>query len=246
MSRSMHYWLGVVVGSATFACVPTMGHAAFVEVGDCQSLTAASAASHVRLIADVDCWAEEGAALVLAPAARLELRSHTLRGVEVLCPGDCRVLGPGTIANGGVVGEDRVVLRRVNVSGSPGDGVVASNPAGTGRVTLIDSTVADSAGTGVEFDRRANFQRSHVVRSGRHGVAVSTRAGNDCERGRISAKASTFHGNGRDGDCGSAEVCADVAACTAREAQLRYSTCDHSRQLGSGLPGSACGVCDFD
>ncbi|MEO6027289.1 MAG: hypothetical protein ABIR79_10530 [Candidatus Binatia bacterium] len=245
MSRSIRYWLGVVVWSATFACVPSMVRAAFVEVGACDALSAARAASHVRLIADVDCSTEE-AALLLSPAGRLELRSHTLRGVEVLCLGDCRVFGPGTIENGGVAGGGHVVVRRVTVSGSPGDGVVASNPAGSGRVTLIDSTIADSFGTGVEFDRRASFQRSHVVRSGRHGVAVSMRAGNDCARGRIAAKASTFQDNGRDGDCGSAEVCADLATCTAREAQLRYSTCDHSRQLGSGLPGSACGVCDFD
>jgi hypothetical protein len=156
------------------------------------------------------------------------------------------VFGVGTIADGGVTGGGRVVVRRVTVVGSPGDGVVATNRAGSGRVTLVDTTVADSAGNGVEFDRKATFVRSHVVRNGRHGVAVSQRATNDCARGRIAAKASSFHDNGRDGDCGTMEVCADVAACTVREAKLAQSTCDHSRQLGSGIPGRACGVCDFD
>lgn len=139
-----------------------------------------------------------------------------------------------------------MLLRRVTVVGSPAGGVVASNHDGTARVTLVDSVVTSSAGNGVEFDRRATIVRSQIVGNGQHGIAVSRHEGSDCMRGRVSAKASTFTDNGRDGDCGDAEVCADVATCSRREAQLAASSCGRSRQLGSGMPGSSCGVCDFD
>ena len=243
--RHSSQWLGLK-GGALLAIMPGTAQGAFVDVVDCGALTTPSEERHYRLVGDVDCSSLEDAALVLPDGGRLELRGFTLRGVDVMCLGDCRVFGFGTIEDGTVIGEGRVVVRRVAVAGSRGDGVVASNRHGSGRVTLIDTTVADSAGNGVEFDRKATLVRSHVVRSGLHGVAVNTRATNDCARGRINAKASSFHDNGKDGDCGTMEVCADVAACSTREAKLAKSSCDHSRQLGSGLPGSACGVCDFD
>jgi hypothetical protein len=242
MQRSS-FWLGLM-GGTLLAIAPAQ--AAFVDVADCGALTTPSEERHYRLVGDVDCSADEDAALVLPDGGKLELRGFTLRGVDVMCLGDCRVSGFGTIEEGTVIGEGRVVVRRVSVNGSPGDGVVASNRRGSGRVTLIDTTVADCAGNGVEFDRKATLVRSHLVRNGQHGIAVSTQATNDCARGRIVAKVSSFHDNGRDGDCGTTEVCADVAACTVREAKLVASTCDHSRQLGSGIPGTACGVCDFD
>jgi hypothetical protein len=245
MQRSSGIWFGLM-GGAFLAIAPSLVHAAFVDIGDCAALATASDERSLRLVGDVDCTAADDASLVLPDGGRLELQGFTLRGADVVCLGDCRVLGFGTIEGGGVIGDGRVVVRRVNVIGSRGDGVVASNHAGSGRVTLIDTTVADSAGNGVEFDRKATLVRSHVVRNGRHGIVVSQRATNDCSRGRIAAKVSSFRDNGRDGDCGTMEVCADVAACTVREAKLAYSTCDHSRQLGSGIPGRACGVCDFD
>jgi hypothetical protein len=234
------------MGGVLLAIAPAGVQAAFLEIADCATLATSADERRLRLVADVDCSAEEDAALVVPEGGRLELRGFTLRGVDVMCLGDCRVFGFGTIEDGGVIGEGRVVVRRVNVLGSPGDGVVASNHDGSGRVVLIDATVTDSAGNGVEFDRKATVVRSHVVRNGRHGIVVSQRATNDCARGRIAAKVSTFHDNGRDGVCGATEICADVAACTVREAKLARSSCDHSRQLGSGLPGRACGVCDFD
>ena len=244
MQRSSH-WLGLM-GGALLAIAPSVAQADYVDVADCGALATPSDERHYRLVGDVDCSSDEDAALVLPAGGRLELRGFTLRGVDVLCLGDCRVFGFGTIEQGAILGDGRVVVRRVTVTGSPGTGVVASNRAGNGRVTLVDTTVADSAANGVEFDRKATIVRSHVVRNGRHGVVVSQDATNDCARGRIAAKLSTFHDNGRDGDCGTMERCADVAACTAREAKLQKSTCDHSRQLGSGLPGRACDVCDFD
>ncbi len=139
-----------------------------------------------------------------------------------------------------------VILWRVAVDASPGDGVVVTNSKGKGRVTLVDVAITNSAGNGVAFDRRATIIRSQVSDNGQHGVVVRNDGVNDCARGRISARASLFMNNGRDGDCGSAEVCADVATCSAREAQLSDSTCARSRQLGSGMPGSTCGVCEFD
>lgn len=221
-------------------------HAAVVELADCAAVSASEAAARHRLVADVDCSDAGGAVLVLARGGMLELGDRTLRGVTVRCLGNCRVVGPGTIAAGGVVGAGRVLLRRVAVDGSPGDGVVARNARGTARVTMIDSVVRNSAADGVEFDRRATIVRSQIVGNGQHGIAVSRHDGNDCARGRLAAKASVLADNGRDGDCGEAEVCADVAACTPREAKLAATTCGHSRQLGSGMPGSSCGVCDFD
>lgn len=235
-------WIDLAFGIAIAGAL-SPAHAAVVDVADCGALAAGDPASRVRVVADLEC---PGAVLALAKGGMLELGDHALRGVAVHCLDSCRVVGPGTIDAGGIVGEGRVLLRRVTVARSPADGVVARNHGGTARVTLVDSVVTGSAGNGVEFDRRATILRSQVVGNGRHGIVVSRREGNDCMRGRVSAKGSTFTGNGRDGDCGEAEVCADVATCSTREAQLAASSCGHSRQLGSGMPGGSCGVCDFD
>jgi hypothetical protein len=235
----------LLVVTALLALV-TPAVAAIVEVSDCDTLATAAASTRYRLVGDVDCSGREGQALTLPVGGMVELRDHTLHGVEIQCGGTCKIVGPGTIDGAGIVGTGRLILRSVTVQGSLGDGVVAINRNGKGKVTIIDSTIAGSAGNGVTFDRRASVIRSNVVGNALHGVAVSQDARNDCARGRVIAKASRFADNGRDGDCGPAEVCADVATCTAREAKLSATTCEHSRQLGSGMPGSSCGVCDFD
>jgi hypothetical protein len=220
------------------------------ELAGCDSVganDAAGAAARYVLTGDVVCATEQRPTLTLRNGGLLDLGDYTLAGVDVRCHGSCRIVGPGTIDGGTITSAGRLLLRRVTVVNSPADGVVVREPRGRGRVTIIDSTIADSAGNGIEFDRRATIVRSAVRGNGLHGVAVSMRDGNDCARGRLTAKASSFVDNGRDGDCGPAEVCADVATCTAREAKLgSSSSCEHSRQLGSGMPGASCGVCDFD
>ena len=242
-SRSIGSW-GTILMAALGATAAPVG-AATVELAGCESIVAAEAGRYL-LTGDVVCTTEDRPTLLIRNGGLLELGDHTLAGVDVRCAGACRVLGPGTIDGGTVTSAGRLLLRRVAVTNSPDVGVRVREPRGRGRVTIIDSTIAGSAGHGIEFDRRATIVRSEIYGNGQHGIAVSTRDGNDCARGRVSAKASRFVDNGRDGDCGSAEVCADVATCTAREAKLADSNCHHSRQLGSGMPGSSCGVCDFD
>ena len=239
--------LGLWGSTVAFMLGATAGPVAagFVELVGCESLATADGARFV-LTGDVVCTTEDRPTLAIRNGGLLELGDYTLAGVDVRCEGNCRIVGPGTIDGGTVQSAGRLLLRRVSVTNSPEDAVVVREPRGRGRVTIIDSTITGSAGNGIEFDRRATIVRSDISANGQHGIAVSTRNGNDCARGRVSAKASRLVDNGRDGDCGSAEVCADVATCTTREAKLSASDCHRSRQLGSGTPGSTCGVCEFD
>lgn len=238
-------WWGSVLAMTLGATAGPVA-ASTVDLAGCESIVATDAARYT-LAGDVVCTTEERPVLTIRNGGRLDLADHTLAGVDVRCAGSCRVVGPGTIDGGSVTSAGRLLLLGVAVMNSPTDGVIVREPRGRGRVTIVDSTIAHSAGNGVEFDRRATIVRSAIHGNGLHGVAVSTRDGNDCARGRLTAKASSFVDNGRDGDCGPAEVCADVATCTTREAKLgSSSSCQHSRQLKSGMPGSSCGVCDFD
>lgn len=229
-----------VAGLAALCGTAGVAFASVVEIADCDQLVGAPDANRYRLVADVDCSAHEDAALTVPNGSGVRLDGHTLRAADVLCVGKCRIDGPGTLDGGGVLTRDRAIVRRVDVVGSPGDGVEA------GRATIIDSLVAESAENGIEVDRHAKLVRTTVTRNRANGVAVSKRAGNDCGRGRIIAFASTVMANGADGDCGTDEICADVAACDVRGTKLHATVCDHSRQLGSGFPGSSCGVCSLD
>ena len=219
--------------------------ARLVEVTDCAGGDAIESATRYVLTADIDCTGEPEPVVALADRSRLYLQGYTLTNGDVLCAGRCRIVGPGTISGGGVIGNGRVTVLRTTITGSPSNGVVATNTAGHGRATIVDSVIADNAMTGVEADRMTTLVRSRISGNGRHGVAVSLQAFNDCKRGRIRSWGSTVIDNGRDTAC-AGEVCADVATCARRGLALHTSGCDTSYELGSGMPGRNCAVCMLD
>lgn len=245
-ARRLRCRIVCITGVAVLCGSATASLASVIDIADCGQLLNAADANRYRLVADVDCSQERDPVLTVPSGSTVRLDGHTLTGADVFCIGKCRVTGPGTIEAGGVLTADRAVVRRVQIVGSPVDGVLATNDRGNARVTLVDSSVTDCAENGVVADRHAKLLRSTVMRNGRNGVAVSREETNDCARGRITAWGSMVLGNGIDGDCGEAETCADVAACDVRGAKLHTTECDRSRQMGSGMPGKSCGLCALD
>jgi hypothetical protein len=224
----------------------TEASARAVEVTGCAAGSTTETGARYVLTADVDCAGETEPVLALASGSLLELAGHTLSNGDVYCAGTCRIYGPGTISGGGVIGQDKVLVRRMIITGSPAHGVLATNGMGRARATIVDSVITGNASTGVEADRMTRIIRSRITGNGRHGVAVSLQPFNDCTRGRIRSWRSTVSDNGRDETCGTSEICADVATCARRGPALRASGCDTSYELGSGMPGRNCGVCTFD
>jgi hypothetical protein len=222
--------------------------ARLVEVTDCAGGAATEKARYV-LTADVDCMGEPDPALSLPGGSVLELGGHTLSNGDVLCSGKCRIEGPGTISGGGVIGNDEIIVRRLTITGSPSNGVLAINAKGHARAWIMDSVINGNAMTGVETDRMAHIFRSRIIGNGRYGVAVSLQPFNDCTRGRIRSWGSEISGNGVDVACGTSEVCADVASCAKRGSDrpvLHRTPCDTSYELGSGMPGRSCSLCTLD
>jgi hypothetical protein len=217
-----------------------------VEVTDCRARVTGEASSRYVLTGDVDCADESVPAIVLASGDSLELDGHTLSDGDVVCSGSCRIVGPGTIVRGGVTAGGRVVMLRTTITGSPSNGVLATNGKGRARATIIDSSITGSALTGVEADRMMRIIRSRIVGNGRHGVAVALQPSNDCMRGRIRSRLSTISGNGLADACVATEVCADVASCARGGSELRGTECGTSYELESGMPGRSCGVCALD
>jgi len=235
-----------IAGIAMLCGTAAVSAASVIEISDCAQLVQLEDANRYRLAADVDCTQESDRVLTVPIGGTLLLDGHTLTGADVFCIGKCRVTGPGRIEGGGILTDDRAIVRAVDIFGSPSSGVVASNHRGSGRVTLVDSTVSLCAEYGVVVDRHAKLIRSTVMHNGLHGVSITKHVSNDCDRGRIVAWESDVRVNGVEGDCGDDEICADFATCDARGAKLHGTVCNHSRQIGSGMPGHSCGVCDFD
>src|SRR4030095_4593486 len=112
--------------------------ARLVEVTDCAGRDAIESATRDVLTTDIDCTGEADAVLVLADRSRLYLQGYTLTNGDVLCAGRCRIVGPGTISGGGVIGNGQVTVLRTTITGSPSNGVLATNTAGHGRATIVD------------------------------------------------------------------------------------------------------------
>ena len=68
-------------------------------------------------------WSAEFA---LADRSRLYRQGYTLTNGDVLCAGRCRIVGPGTITGGGVIGNGKVTVLRTTITGSPSNGVLAN------------------------------------------------------------------------------------------------------------------------
>lgn len=217
-----------------------------IEVTACASGDAADKGARYVLTSDIDCAGEPSPVLAMANRSELDLGGYTLSNGDVLCSGNCRIVGPGTISGGGVFTDEKITVLRATITGSPSNGVLAVGATGLARATIIDSLITGSAMHGVEADRMTKVVRSQIMGNGRHGVAVSQQRFNDCSRGRIRAWASEISGNGLDATCGTSEACADVASCAYRGPRLRGTVCDTSYELGSGMPGRTCDVCSLD
>jgi hypothetical protein len=243
--RSRAAAIGLVVflhgGGDVFAFAPS------VEVRDCAgAVPTEKRGTRYVLTTDIDCTDKPDPWLALASHSVLDLRGYTLSNGDVLCAGTCRIVGPGTIRGGGVIGNGQVTVRRTTITGSPSNGVLAINAKGRAGAMIVDSVISSNAMTGVEADRTARIIRSKISENGRYGVAVSVQAFNDCTRGRIRSWHSTISGNGLDVACGTSVVCADVASCARHQPSLHATQCDTSYELGSGMPGRSCGVCTRD
>jgi hypothetical protein len=224
--------------------------ARLIEVADCSGGGATQERSARYVLAhDVDCAGEPEPILWLPRGSVLQLGGYTLSNGDVVCSGKCQIRGPGTIRGGGIIGDDKVTVVRTIITGSPSNGVLATNAKGRARAWILDSVISGNAMTGVEADRMTHIFRSTISDNGRYGVAVSLQPFNDCARGRIRTWGSEISGNGVDATCGVDEMCADVATCAQGgndRPVLHRTPCGTSYELGSGMPGRSCSICTLD
>jgi hypothetical protein len=107
------------------------------------------------------------------------------------------------------------------------------------------STITGNAGIALAAQRSIKVFDSTVTGNGTFGVYAA--GGFNCEKkAGATVSNSTITGNGTDAECGSGEVCADVATCNFRPRVKIGSTCDTSYKIGSGNPGSDWDVCTLD
>jgi len=107
----------------------------------------------------------------------------------------------------------------------------------SGRVKVLDSTIANGNGYGVVGDERVLLRGSTVSGFGLSGVHAF----------RAGLNSSTVAGNGSDGDCNVTRVCADLF--TFAKPRLRTSSCDTSSVASSNENPSAnpdWDVCSLD
>jgi hypothetical protein len=196
------------------------------------------------LTADLDCTSS-GGHLQFYPKGQLELRGFTLTG-GVLCGGTCKITGPGTITGSGEHGVRatvKVKLIGVTITGSAENGVEAHNFAETAKAVIKNSTITGNAGMGVNADKGVQLSGSTVSNNGGHGVRMGE---STCHRGRLVVKGSNVSGNGTAPACGVSAACADLASCSGPPRLSVGASCGTSYVLGSGIPGSAWGVCSLD
>ncbi len=217
----------------------------------CSAIGTDNAAQTYFLAGDLDC-SGMGSFVQLTSSDRLELRGYTLTGMHVTASGNTKILGPGTIAGAPndcirhSAGQLRV--EDVTITGCTRYGIVSL----AGKMKVTDSTITGNGIDGLAAYRAILLDGVTVTGNGRYGV--STRpdgvvpGGAPCTetaKATIKGRSATLTGNGTGGDCGVTETCADVATC-GRLPKLKGSTCEHSYQLESGVPGTPLGICTLD
>jgi hypothetical protein len=165
----------------------------------------------------------------------------------VACAASCKVDGPATISGNliGIWHVGKLIGRNLTITGNHFRGTDGQNVPRNTRVDLYDSVVTNN-GEGVYALGNVKIVDSTVTGNGRYGVSAGDVDGSDCvQKAIVKLAGSTVTGNGTDSSCGTTEACFDVGTCLAAP-RLKASTCEHSYQHASGIPGDDWDVCTLD
>ena len=189
------------------------------------------------------------APLTFGSNVTLDLNGFTLSvpdGIAVNCLRKCTVNGPGRIeALGGVYTARRTVVSGVTLVGTP----ILPNAVGIGihaAKLFVENTTVENFSIGITATN-ASIASSSITGNGESGMEVgfhpwSTPPEAPCGGGKLRLVDSVVTGNviaPRDGECGGANPCADIASCR-RPRVDELSSCGTSLIYEGANTWSAC------
>jgi hypothetical protein len=184
-----------------------------------------------------------------AKVRQVDLTNNMFAGV--LCAGSCKVDGPATIRGNesGIWHGGKAIVRNVTITGNSFRATDGSNVAGNTRIDLYDSTITNN-GAGIYAQGNVKIVDSTVTGNGLYGVSAgdveNTPSSSHCEqKALVMLVGSTVTGNGTNPNCGNTDPCFDVGSCLVAP-RLKETTCGHSYQQASGIPGDDWDVCALD
>jgi hypothetical protein len=158
--------------------------------------------------------------------------------------GTCKVTGPMVISGnlgGGIRAAAKLTVRNVSIINNSYEAINAANGAGSSSVDLREVVVTGND-FGVSAQSRAKIRYTTISNNARGGLSVGSY---QCpSKTAVGIKGSTISNNANDASCGVTRACADIDTCTPP--RVGYTTCDHSHDLDSGVPGTDWDVCASD
>ncbi len=201
---------------------------------------------HATLGRDLDCSAADvvNGSIVIGRGT-LDLNGHTLvtpPGYGILCSGNCKIVGPGTITGAGsaIGGSKSVKVIDVDIAVTGGIGVAAFDKLSLLRVTVNGPWYGTIGAATKIVDSTINATVVGAL-SGSGSMAEGP-----CRKGGLLLRRSTVTGT-TSAYCDGAEPptnCADLVSC--KRPKLLASTCGTSCQAGAGVPCPSWGVCSAD
>ena len=142
---------------------------------------------------------------------------------------------------GGIRAAAKLTVRNVSIINNSYDAIDAANNAGSSSVDLRDVIVTGND-FGVSVQSRAKILYTTISNNARGGLSVGSY---QCpSKTAVGIKGSTIINNANDAACGVTKACADIDSCT--KPRVGYTSCDHSHDLDSGIPGADWDVCGLD
>ncbi len=238
-----------ILRRAAFAIVALFGFqgSAFADgipLGECHQ-PGGPLSGRVTLVNDLDCSDSVSEDIVIDHGT-LDLNGHTIitSGWNVVCSGNCKVVGPGTImgAGSGIMGSESLELKDVAITISGGIGVAAA------KKLKLDHVSISGAAFGALFGTSAKIVDSTITAT---IVGVTTegpgaQGGGPCTKDSMILRRSSVTGTSGAPCVGSDPPanCADIITC--RKPKLSQSTCGTSCQGNGGVPCQPWGVCTGD